>query len=112
MWKEDRGFTDVIGYSTLRLEFTYCFGSNEFRTIAKYIGHPAFTTVVKPKRGRSFKATVKKKVGLLETLGYITQIDDLSTEAYYHLNWEKVQRINVCASIEREIEREERRERD
>jgi len=110
---EERGIKDVASYKTLRYEFIQCFQSNDFRTITKYLGHPQFRTIVSHRRRRAFPVLVKKKTGLLESLGYITQIENpstapLSKDAYFMLNWEKVQRINACVSRGGREEREER----
>lgn len=101
---KERGLTgDIITYNTLKYEFTLCFGSNEQRTIIKYLGRPSYKVMVKPKRRFAYPVTVPKKTGLMETLGYITRLE----EPNYKLNWGKVQRINVCVPPLSIREREE-----
>lgn len=93
-----KGLRKKVSRQTLEFEFTFCFETNDSRTVCKYIGRPGnvvsyqASNMVRVNRisGKvahfNYRTTrkVSRKRGLLETLGYITYCDD----GYYQLNHE------------------------
>jgi len=87
LWKKG---LKKCSYSTLEFEFIDCFGTNEPRTLTRYIGRPEQTLRsnsstmqrINYNSGKvaSFsylnRKTLPKKRGLLENLGYITPQED------------------------------------
>jgi len=97
MW--EKKLRKIVSPTTLKLEFTLCFGTNDVRTVRKYIGRPK---MVIRKGGKSmvrmnrqtgttsqfmygYTQRVTKINGLMEVLGYLSWDE---TRHVYRLNHE------------------------
>jgi len=114
-----------VSYETLEFEFIQFFGSNDKRTVERYLGRPerierdmGLTKVVRMNRQSGKTAQfeyfnerrIPAKKGLLEILGYITRIKE-GKETRFRINHEAMPYYTVQTTLqEREREGEDSKE--
>jgi hypothetical protein len=107
-----KGFTGVVGYGLLQREFVEFFGSNEPRTVERYLGrlrsleYHTGEVVVRQnlmdgkiaKFHYSNERPISCKTGLLEQLGYITPAEVYGTFRLHFDRFSKQASLKECFS--------------